>query len=178
MSSETKVPQNELRSPVVNVRDVADIDHSSGQWGGSYRPLTPALDALGGRLGVSQSRLMKGQTTCPFHYHLREDEVFFVLSGRGVLRYGDTLYDLGPGDCVSCPAGTRLAHQIANPYDEELVYLGIGPNDPHEVAVYPDTGKILVRGLGRVGFLQDAEYMANEPETPRIFDLIAARTAT
>lgn len=164
------------RSPnIVNVAEVEEKQLISGPWGSSWKPLTPELDRREGRLGVNQSRLPPGHTSCPFHRHLREDEVFFVLSGRGVLRYGDALYDIGPGDCIACPAGTESAHQIANPYDEDLVYLAIGPNDPHEVAVYPDNGKVLVRGLGRVGFLQDAEYMAGEPERPRIFDLIAAR---
>jgi uncharacterized cupin superfamily protein len=162
---------------VVNVADVVEIDHTQGAWGGSYKPLTPAIAAVGGaRLGVSMSRLTKGHTTCPFHHHLREDEAFFVLSGRGVLRYGDTLRDLVPGDCVACPAGTGLGHQIANPYDEDLVYLAMGVNDPHEVCVYPDTGKVMVRGLGRIGLLHDAEYMAGEPESPKIFDLIARRS--
>ncbi|HEY8375925.1 MAG TPA: cupin domain-containing protein [Nannocystis sp.] len=164
------------RSPnIVNVADVEEKQWFSGSWGSYWKPLTPAPDRLPGRLGVNQNRLPPGHTTCPFHRHLREDEVFFVLSGRGVLRYGDALYDIGPGDCISCPAGTEAAHQIANPYDEDLVYLAIGPNDPHEVAVYPDTGKVLVRGLGRVGFLHEAEYLAGEPERPRIFELIAAR---
>ena len=164
------------RKNIVNVADVAEIDHRSGPRGGVYKPLTPALDATPGSLGVSISRLPKGQTTCPFHYHLREDEAFFVLSGRGVLRYGEALHDIGPGDCIACPAGTGIAHQIANPYDEDLVYLGIGPNDPHEVAVYPDNGKVLVRGLGRIGFMTDAPYMAGEPDKPKIFDLIEARS--
>jgi uncharacterized cupin superfamily protein len=160
---------------IVNVRDVPEQQVSSGPWAAAWKALTPELDRRGGRLGVNLSIVRPGCTTCPFHYHLREDEVFFVLSGRGVLRYGEALHDIGPGDCISCPAGTGVAHQIANPYDEELVYLAIGPNDPHEVAVYPDNGKVMVRGLGRVGFLHDAEYMAGEPERPRIFDLIAAR---
>jgi uncharacterized cupin superfamily protein len=103
---------------------------------------------------------------------LREDEVFFVLSGRGVLRYGDELRELRAGDCISCPAGTGVAHQIANPFDEDLVYLVMGPHDPHEVCVYPDSGKVMVRGLRRVGYLESAEYLAGEPEMPKIFDLV------
>lgn len=164
-------------SPVINVRDVPDQGEPSTPWGGPYRPLTPLLDQLGGRLGVNLSRLAKGHIGCPFHYHLREDEVFYVISGRGVLRYGDELYDLEPGDCVSCPAGTKLAHQIANPYDEDLVYLGIGLNDPHEVCVYPDSGKVMVRGLRRVGYLEEAPYMAGEPEQPKILAMAAERLA-
>jgi uncharacterized cupin superfamily protein len=164
---------------VVNVADVQEITEVEGPWGGSYKPLTPALAALGGaRLGMNLSRLSRGHATCPFHHHLREDEAFYVLSGRGVLRYGETLRDIGPGDCIACPAGTGLGHQIANPYDEDLVDLAIGMNDPHEVCVYPDSDKVMVRGLKRVGYLQRTEYMAGEPETPRIFDLIAAGADT
>lgn len=160
---------------VVNIADVAEVTYGSGPWGGASKPLTPLLDARKGALGMNISRLSKGQTGCPFHAHLREDEIFYVLSGRGVLRYGETLYDIGPGDAISCPAGTMVAHQLANPYDEDLVYLAIGPNDPHEVCVYPDNGKVLVRGVRTVGFLQKADYMAGEPEQPRIFELIAER---
>ena len=102
-----------------------------------------------------------------------------MLSGRGILRYGDELYEIGPGDCISCPADSGKAHQLANPYEEDLVYLGIGHNDPHEVCVYPDSGKVLVRGLKTVGFLREAPYQEGEPDLPRIFELIAASaTAT
>jgi uncharacterized cupin superfamily protein len=157
---------------VVNVNEIQEIEHLSGaHWGGAYKPLTPSMKPKGGRLGVNQSRLPPGRATCPFHYHQLEDEVFFILSGRGILRYGDEVRELRPGDCVSCPAGTKVAHQIANPFDEDLVYLAIGPNDPNEVCVYPDTGKIMVRALSKVGFLASADYMQGESERPRIFDL-------
>lgn len=170
---------SEPPSHVVNVDEVREIEHMSGEhWGGAYKPLTPSIEAKGGRLGVSQSRLPPGRATCPFHYHMLEDEAFFVLSGRGVLRYGDDVRVVRPGDCISCPAGTRVGHQIANPFDEDLVYLAIGPNEPNEVCVYPDTGKVMVRSLGRVGFLDNVEYMKGEAERPRIFELAGEITGS
>ncbi|AKJ30908.1 cupin domain-containing protein [Caldimonas brevitalea] len=157
---------------VVNVDSVEEEQHLQGEhWGGAFKPLTPALDKRPGRLGVNLSRVPSGRSACPFHAHSREDEVFFVLSGRGVFRYGESVQEIGPGDCISCPADTGVAHQLANPFDSDLVYLGIGLNDPHEVCVYPDTGKINVRSLGRVGYLDDAPYYDGEPERPRIFEL-------
>lgn len=162
----------DLPPHVINVDEVPEIEHLSGEhWGGAYKPLTPSMKPKGGRLGVNQSRLPPGRATCPFHYHQLEDEAFFILSGRGVLRYGDDVRELRPGDCISCPAGTKTAHQIANPFDEDLVYLGIGVNDPNEVCVYPDTGKVMVRALQRVGFLENVDYMEGEAARPRIFDL-------
>jgi uncharacterized cupin superfamily protein len=115
---------------------------------------------------------------CPFHYHQLEDEIFFVLSGRGVLRYGDDVRELRAGDCVSCPAGTKVAHQICNPFDEDLVYLAIGPHEPEEVCVYPDNGKVMIRGLRQVGRLEELPYLAGEPERPRIFALAESLGAT
>ena len=157
---------------VVNIEQVAAVDYREGEvWGGSYQPLTPALDALPGRLGANLTRRRRDGWVA-FHAHAREDEIFYVLSGRGVLRLGDSVQEIGPGDCVSCPAGHGVAHQIANPFDEDLVYLGIGVNDPHEVCVYPDSGKVLVRHLKQVGRLEGAPYYDGEPPRPRVFDLL------
>ncbi len=158
--------------PITSVR--AAPFESSGDappWSSRWKVLTPHMRAAGGKLGVVQNVLPPGNVGCPFHWHAQEDEVFFVLSGRGVLRYGDAVYEIGPGDCVSCPAGTRTAHQIANPFDEELVYLAIGCHEPHEVTGYPDTGKVMVRHLKQVGVLEPRGYMDGEPDPPRIFGL-------
>jgi uncharacterized cupin superfamily protein len=163
---------SDISKQVVNVDEVEWVEHMSGErWGGAYKPLTPTLAARPGSLGMSMSRLPPGRVTCPFHFHMLEDEAFFVLSGRGVLRYGDEVREIRAGDCIACPAGTKVAHQIANPFTEDLVYLAAGRNDPNEVAVYPDTGKVLVRGLERIGFLEDAEYMRGELDEPKVFAL-------
>jgi uncharacterized cupin superfamily protein len=89
-----------------------------------------------------------------------------------VFRYGETLQDIGPGDCIACPAGTGIAHQLANPFDQDLTYLSIGPHDPDEVCTYPDNGKVMVRSLKRIGYLETVDYLEGEPDKPRIFDLI------
>jgi uncharacterized cupin superfamily protein len=160
---------------VVNIESVEEINHEDGaHWGAAYKPLTPALDAHKGRLGANLSRVPSGRSACPFHSHAREDEVFFVLSGRGVFRYGDSIQEIRAGDCVSCPAGTGVAHQLANPFDEDLVYLAVGLNDPHEVCTYPDSGKVMVRSLKMVGRLAKADYMEGESAVPRILDLARA----
>jgi uncharacterized cupin superfamily protein len=158
---------------VVNMHELPEVDRSLGAFGAAFQNLTPSMVPRGGKLGINRMRLTKGRTTVPFHYHLREDEAFFVLEGRGVLRYGDELREIRAGDCISCPAGTQIAHQIANPYDEELVYLAIGPFDPHEVCVYPDSDKVMVRGVKMRGHLTPKEYFDDEPTPPKIFELAA-----
>lgn len=159
---------------VVNAAEAKEEEMLEGEhWGHAWKVLTPSLGK--GRLGVSQTRLPPGRVAVPFHFHQREDEVFFVLSGRGVLRYGEVLREVGPGDCIACPARSGVAHQLANPFDEDLVYLAIGHNDPDEVCVYPDTGKVLVRSLQSVGRLERTPYMDGEPAVPRVLALLAER---
>lgn len=159
--------------PVVNLAEAEEQEAGSSaeRYHQFYRVLTPSMQAKGGTLGVNVTRLPPGKVGCPFHYHTREDEVFYVLSGTGVLRYGDELLPLRAGDCISCPAGTQVAHQIANTGGEDLVYLAIGTNDSNEVCVYPDSGKVMVRSLHRVGYLEKVDYMRGEPDPPKIFEL-------
>jgi uncharacterized cupin superfamily protein len=166
----------EMPPQIVNIDEAEEVDDLFvGQWGAFCKVLTPSMKPRGGRLGVNVSRVPKGHSSCPFHSHQREDEVFYVLSGRGVFRYGDTLRDIRAGDCIACPAGTGIAHQFANPFDEDLVFLGIGPSDPDEVCVYPDSGKVMVRSLHRVGYLEDIDYLHGEPASLRIFELVEQR---
>ncbi len=162
-------------SPVVNVDEVPEETHLNGEhWGGHHKKLTPSMRPHGGMLGVRQLRVPPGRTAYPFHAHLREDEAFFILSGQGLLRYGDDLHPLRPGDCVSCPAGTGKAHQIVNTSGhEDLIYLSIGNRDPHEVCTYPDNGKVLVRGIDKIGLLEERAYLDGEPEVPKIVGMIS-----
>ncbi len=138
---------------VVNVDEVPEeAEEAPEGWVSFSKALTPALPRRG-HLGMNLTRVPPGQSACPFHTHQIEDEIFFITSGRGVFRYGDRPIEVRPGDTLSCPAGTGVAHQIANPFEIDLVYLAVGMNDPNEVATYPDSGQVFVRSLKRGGFL-------------------------
>lgn len=155
---------------IVNIEEAEEIVELEGErFGSAYKVLTTMQRV--GRLGVNLSRVPPGRTAAPFHTHQRDDEVFLVLSGRGVLRYGERIFDIGPGDCISCPAGTGVGHQLANTGEEDLCYLAIGRDDPDEVCTYPDSGKVMVRSLGAVGRLERRAYSEGEPEPPRIFEM-------
>ena len=161
---------SEQAANVVNVEELEEIQRTMGDhWGAAYKILTPSMKPRGGKLGVNLMRVSAGRTVCPYHSHRKEDEVFYILSGRGLLRYGEETREIQAGDCISCPAGTGIAHQIANVLDEDLVYLAIGNHEPDEVCVYPDNGKILVRGIGKLGRITEAGYLDGEPEPPKIF---------
>lgn len=157
---------------IVNMHTAPDVAAEvPAAWTHARCALTPALRAAGpgrfgtGRLGMNRTRVPPGHSACPAHTHLLADEIFVVLEGRGLFRYGDEVREIEPGDCISCPADTGIAHQIANPGGavEDLVYLAIGAEPPLEVCTYPDSGALVVDALGRHGFLQEAGYYEGQP---------------
>ena len=76
------------------------------------------------------------------HNHLNNEEMFFVLEGHGLLRFGDEEHPVRPGDCIACPpGGTDVAHQLVNTGATELKYLAISTTIDTDVFQYPDSGK-------------------------------------
>lgn len=134
--------------PIASTTLAFDRWQEGARFGGGEIPLSD----LGGaaRIGVNLVELAPGRQSCPAHWHLREEEHFYVLTGRCVLRSGEQRFEMGPGDYVCFPAGTRVAHCFENPYDAPCTVLAIGNRDDDEIAVYPDSGKAKLRALGRI----------------------------
>ena len=91
-----------------------------------------------------------GRRSCPYHFHHTEEEVFYVLEGRALVRQGDgeteeEELELGPGDFVAFPAGTGIAHQFINHTEEPFVYLAMSNMVKADVAEYPDSNKVQIR---------------------------------
>jgi uncharacterized cupin superfamily protein len=61
----------------------------------------------GRKIGVSYEGLPPGKQSCPFHYHMVEEEHIVALEGEATLRLGDERYTLRAGDYVGFPAGQR-----------------------------------------------------------------------
>jgi uncharacterized cupin superfamily protein len=143
-------------------------------WAHYRRALTPVMKDVGpgrfgmGRLGMNARRVPPGHSACPAHTHLMADEIFIVLEGVGLFRYGDQVHEVRAGDCISCPADTGIAHQLANPATPDntgdLVYLAIGAEPPGDVCTYPDSGQLVIDGLERRCFLHEADYYDGQPE--------------
>jgi uncharacterized cupin superfamily protein len=101
-------------------------------------PLLGAKD-----LGYSYDIVPPGKRACPFHSHRGEEEMFFIVSGTGLLRYGEETRKIRAGDVICCPVGgPGTAHQIINDSEADLAYLSISTMMPAEVCEYPDSKKI------------------------------------
>jgi mannose-6-phosphate isomerase-like protein (cupin superfamily) len=60
-----------------------------------------------------------GATTA--HYHRTTEELYYVLSGMGLMRIGEEEQAVGRGDCIVIPPGAE--HKLTNSGPEPLVIL-------------------------------------------------------
>jgi uncharacterized cupin superfamily protein len=94
-------------------------------------------------LGYNITAVPPGKRAFPLHNHHANEEMFFILQGRGELRVGKDTYPIRKGDFIAHPpGGPELAHQIINNGDEELRYLAVSTMIVPETVEYPDSGKI------------------------------------
>lgn len=106
--------------------------------GARVGPLLGARD-----LGYCYDVVPPGKRACPFHSHRAEEEMFFIVSGSGLLRYGDETRKIRAGDVICCPVGgPETAHQIVNDSDADLAYLSISTMMAADICEYPDAKKV------------------------------------
>lgn len=103
----------------------------------------------------------------PYHYHLKNEEVFYVISGSGIVETPNGNRRISAGDIIVCPPGERGAHKIINTSENEfLVYLDVDTIESPEVVHYPDSGKvgIIVHGVSSDFFKNDSQVDYYEGE--------------
>ena len=89
-------------------------------------------------IGVNHTTLGPGLASSMRHWHTREDELVYLLSGELVLVTDKGERVLRAGQYAAFPAGQRNGHQFINRSGSPAVYLEISNRDPADVAHYPD----------------------------------------
>ncbi len=120
----------------------------AGKFRGKFKEISLALGAAKNRnqfngghpFDFSIEQLEPGQTLCPYHDHASQWELFYVLTGSGIVRSSGTSHRVGPGDVIMHPPGD--AHQIVNDGESELTYILVADNPPLDVCRYPDSDKV------------------------------------
>ena len=165
-----------MSSPVINVADLKLEPWKRSEFYGSadvrIGPMIGVKD-----LGISYSEVQPGMSSCPFHNHHVEDEMFIILEGEGTYRFGTESYPIKAGSVLGAPAGGQdTAHQIINTGTTVLRYYGISTMSLADVCEYPDSGKFgvfsrhtrnpydkaTVRHLDRLG--NGVDYWDGEPK--------------
>ena len=130
---------------------------------GRTRMTLRALGKAGGsiRSGLDHVVLAAGAAGWPPHCHSAEEEIFVVLGGEGIVRLGDEERPVGRGHLISRPPGTGVAHSF-RAGREPLSYLAYGTRETNDIAYYPRSRKISLRGIGVIGRLEPADYWDGE----------------
>jgi uncharacterized cupin superfamily protein len=92
------------------------------------------------RSGATLYELAPGAPEDYLHMHFGAEEMFFVLSGRPLLRTREGQEELAPGDFVFCPEGRAGLHAFSNPTDEAVRILAISAGGFPDVVAYPEHG--------------------------------------
>lgn len=96
------------------------------------------------RVGVSKVLVPPGKESFIYHSHELEEEWIYLLSGKGIARIDGEEYEVSAGDFMGFPA-PGVAHHLANPFGEDLVYLMGGEAREIEIADFPDIGRRMLR---------------------------------
>jgi uncharacterized cupin superfamily protein len=88
-----------------------------------------------------------GNQAFGYHYHEMNEEVFYIISGIGIVRTPKGDITVKAGDAITFPAGKEGAHVIRNGSDtEKLIYIDFDAVNVPEIVHLPDTNKIMVVG--------------------------------
>jgi uncharacterized cupin superfamily protein len=95
-------------------------------------------DAQGkSKIGFGLLELPAGCNTKPGHWHSKEEEHLFALSGVATLHLGGDLFSLRAGSYVCFPAGQQLPHYLENEGTEPFRYIMVGERIEGDEVTYP-----------------------------------------
>ena len=85
----------------------------------------------------------------PYHYHHKNEETFYIICGEGILKTPGGDKKVSAGDLLFFPTGPEGAHKLTNTSEtENLVYIDFDVVHDIDIAVYPDSDKLGVWGMG------------------------------
>jgi uncharacterized cupin superfamily protein len=133
----------------INIDDVP-LRHDSGP--GNYICREGEIGMLLGaeRLGYRLVQLEPGNSFCPMHWHVAEEELFIIWSGEPTLLTPRGSVALKRGDLIAFPVGERGAHKIVNGGSTMAAIVMISNVESEEACFYPDSKKLLVDPLGLI----------------------------
>ena len=88
----------------------------------------PLYDALSARLapgtaaeklGISVDTVAPGKRSCPYHFHLAQEELFIVIEGEGTLRVAGEMLPVRAGDVVFIPPGRSIRTSSSTRLDSQ-----------------------------------------------------------
>ena len=110
------------------------------------RMMTTALGLT--QFGVNMTTLEPGAMSSLRHWHAKEDECVFILTGEVVLVTNDGETPLRAGMAAGFPAGDANGHHLVNRSEAPATFLEIGSRSENEDVTYSDADLRLIRTAG------------------------------
>ncbi|MEO1308384.1 MAG: cupin domain-containing protein [Pseudomonadota bacterium] len=107
-----------------------------------------------------------GRDTTELHFHFREDECVFILSGEATAQIGDETFAVSEGDFLGYRKG-GLAHTIRNTGSEVLRCIVVGERHDTDIVDYPNKGKRMFRTKGLAWNVVDQADIKDRPVTTK-----------
>ena len=95
------------------------------------------------QFGAYVETLQPGSRSSERHWHEREDEFLYLISGEATVIENDGAHVLQPGDAACWQAGSENAHCVENRTDALCTYFIVGTRPDHDICHYPDAGRSL-----------------------------------
>lgn len=102
------------------------------------------------QFGAFVETLHPGAFSSHRHWHEKEDEFVYVLSGEVVLIDDNGEHLMRPGDAATFKAGDANGHHLHNLSNMNASYLVVGTRATSDRVNYSDIDRIYVRENGRV----------------------------
>jgi uncharacterized cupin superfamily protein len=149
---------------IVALSDVDAIERRRGDVGRLQRRLDGVFPVT--RAGLNELSIDPGRLSAPPHCHTTEDELFVVLEGDGALELLDAdgaaqSHPVHAGHVISLPAASGVSHAFGAG-DGGLRLLAYGHRDPGDIAYYPRSGKVSIRGIDAIFRVQRVDYWEGE----------------
>jgi uncharacterized cupin superfamily protein len=137
---------------VINLSEVPVVRINAPEgsaFGGLRQRVGAAIGAQ--KLGYSFFSVPPGKAAFPYHTHTTNEEMIYVVEGRGILRLGKEEVEVNAGTIVACPPGTEFPHQLVNTGNQDLRYLVVSTMEYPDLSEYPDSNKIGAYATAAVG---------------------------
>ena len=133
------------------VTDITKIDakHQNIHEGYEYFKKIVLSGDNGDKCNVSFYEIPPRKSAYPYHYHYQSEEVFYIISGTGLLRTPNGDRTVIAGEVLVFPSGEIGAHKLTNSSDTDvLAYIDFDTYHSPEVSFMPDSDKFIVYGKG------------------------------
>jgi uncharacterized cupin superfamily protein len=134
----------ELPEPGPRPKNVVALDDAPAILDGKVRILGDTGGSV--RTGLNTFEQKHGDRYVP-HCHSAEEEIFVVIEGSGTFHAGGDVHAVRAGHAVSRRPGTGVPHWFeAGP--DGMTHLAYGTREPNDIVYYPETGEVLLSGVG------------------------------